>query len=131
MTEELKLCPSLLPCPFCGEKPAVVWRKNNPRAGCKTDGCWGAKLPAIALDVPEQVSAWNLRAQTEPAAGDGRDALDAARWRSARTGASGLLDVCEWHNGNDLAPAGFYAVSGSAADLLADAAIAAMSAKVV
>ena len=53
--------PPLEPCPFCGLRLHGVWRKRNPKAKCETEGCWGAKLPVMGLDVPEQVDAWNTR----------------------------------------------------------------------
>jgi hypothetical protein len=54
--------PSLSDCPFCGNPPAVTWRRSNPKAGCATPACWGSKLPVICLDDAEQVAAWNMRA---------------------------------------------------------------------
>lgn len=58
-------CPPLPPhleaCPFCGSALAVVWRRSNPRASCKTPDCWSGKGIAIALDDPQQVAAWNCR----------------------------------------------------------------------
>lgn len=54
--------PALRVCPFCGVAPQSMWRRVNPHAGCATDGCWGAKLPRVALDDPKQVAAWNTRA---------------------------------------------------------------------
>jgi hypothetical protein len=56
----------LLACPFCGCKPTATIRGDsevavNPKAQCATEDCWGAKLPVICLDVPEQVNGWNTR----------------------------------------------------------------------
>jgi hypothetical protein len=57
---------SLKGCPFCGHRlvgtilGAGDWAPN-PRAGCATEGCWGATLPALNLDIPEQVAAFNTR----------------------------------------------------------------------
>ena len=48
-------------CPFCGAQPVYDRRPYNPSAGCKTDGCWGGRLPLINLDDPEQVAQWNSR----------------------------------------------------------------------
>lgn len=53
--------PHLENCPFCGKPPVITWRRSNPRAGCKTDDCWGSKLPGIALDIPDEIDAWNTR----------------------------------------------------------------------
>lgn len=53
--------PKLEPCPFCGKELAVKWRKLNPSARCMTEGCWGAKMPGVQLDIPEYVAAWNTR----------------------------------------------------------------------
>lgn len=58
---DLPAPPHLEACPFCGSALAVVWRKSNPRASCKTPDCWGGKGIAIALDDPQQVAAWNCR----------------------------------------------------------------------
>lgn len=60
----------LLSCPFCGQKPVASIRgageiANNPWAKCKTENCMGAKLPAINLDDPEDVDAWNTRARPD------------------------------------------------------------------
>lgn len=57
----------LAPCPFCGTKPTASIRGSvtiarNPKARCQTEDCMGSKLPAICLDVPEQVASWNTRA---------------------------------------------------------------------
>lgn len=53
--------PMLLACPFCGVPPKMIWRRINPRGGCKTDWCLGAKLPALSLDRQEDIDAWNTR----------------------------------------------------------------------
>ena len=53
--------PTLLPCPFCGNPPFVVWRRINPRSGCKTDGCLGRRLPYLSLDSDGDLIAWNTR----------------------------------------------------------------------
>lgn len=58
------------PCPFCGCKPSASLRgpgemASNPKARCLTDECWGSRLPAVLLEVPEQVNAWNSRANFE------------------------------------------------------------------
>ena len=52
---------NLLPCPLCGCAPVARWSKCNPRARCRTEGCIGAKLPVISLDLPEDIAAWNRR----------------------------------------------------------------------
>ena len=54
--------PRLLACPFCGCQPVIVWRRSNPKAGCKTAGCLATKLPIIAMDDPESIAGWNMRA---------------------------------------------------------------------
>lgn len=64
---------SLKFCPFCGTKPVASIRgtglnASNPRAKCETEDCMGSKLPAISLDIPDQVQAWNTRAATCPTA---------------------------------------------------------------
>lgn len=65
--EAQEVADSLEPCPFCGKKPEASLRgpddkARNPKARCLTDECWGSRLPAVLLDVPEQVKAWNTRA---------------------------------------------------------------------
>ena len=60
--------PPLSVCPFCGQPPFAVWRRSNPWAKCKTEGCWGGKSVVISLDVPEQVDAWNTRHHAGPIA---------------------------------------------------------------
>lgn len=57
-------------CPFCGVKPTPKIRgagevANNPSARCATEGCMGAKLPVLCLDVPGDVAAWNMRASND------------------------------------------------------------------
>lgn len=52
----------LLPCPFCGCALEAHWRRANPKAMCRTEGCVGAKLPILNLDQPEAIAAWNTRA---------------------------------------------------------------------
>ena len=57
---------SLKACPFCGYPLTATilgagdWAPN-PRAKCATEGCWGGQLPALSLDIPEQVAAYNTR----------------------------------------------------------------------
>lgn len=65
--EALAVVASLEPCPFCGSAltPSLRGSKGifiNPRANCKTVDCWGARLPVLSLDVPQDVAAWNKRA---------------------------------------------------------------------
>ncbi len=57
--------PELKPCPFCGQPLKLKWRRHNPSARCVTDGCWGARMPSLQLDIPEYVAAWNTRANTQ------------------------------------------------------------------
>ena len=66
MTEQLKPCPHLEPCPYCGEPLTTVWRKINPRASCKTEGCFGRKMAVVNIDDAEDIEAWNRRAQPAP-----------------------------------------------------------------
>lgn len=61
MIADMDRPPQLADCSFCGKPPEVVWRKFNPRAGCKSEGCMGAKLPAISLDLQEDIDRWNTR----------------------------------------------------------------------
>lgn len=69
--------PKLQPCPFCAKPLTLRWRQINPRAGCKTEGCFGAKMPAIALDDETEIAAWNTREQ--PAASQPPQARDATQ----------------------------------------------------
>ena len=55
-------CPHLESCPWCGCALYVVWRRANPRASCKTEGCFGRKMTVVNLDDPSDVAAWNRRA---------------------------------------------------------------------
>ena len=55
-------CPHLEPCPWCGCALYAVWRRANPRASCKTEGCFGRKMAVVNLDDPSDVAAWNCRA---------------------------------------------------------------------
>lgn len=54
--------PHLEPCPWCGQPLQMTWRRHNPRASCRTEGCFGYMRVAFALDMPEQIEAWNRRA---------------------------------------------------------------------
>lgn len=54
-------------CPFCGNALTATVRgagenAPNPKASCKTAGCYGTRLPALCLDIPDDVIAWNHRA---------------------------------------------------------------------
>lgn len=60
-TDDLNPAPVLLACPFCGQPPVVKWRRANPYGGCKTDGCYASSAPAVNLDAPQSVAAWNRR----------------------------------------------------------------------
>ena len=58
---------SLKGCPFCGIALTANIRgagdvAPNPKASCKTEGCYGSRLPVLCLDIPEDVAAWNFRA---------------------------------------------------------------------
>lgn len=57
----LESAPYLKPCPFCGCEMESKWDRKNPSARCPTTDCLGGKLPILALDVSEQVDAWNTR----------------------------------------------------------------------
>lgn len=57
---------SLKGCPYCGHPlTGTIHGANdwapNPKAQCKTPDCWGGKQPALPLDVPEFVAAYNTR----------------------------------------------------------------------
>lgn len=57
---------SLKGCPFCGKQLTASVRGSgdnapNPKASCKTEGCYGARLPVLCLDIPEDVAAFNRR----------------------------------------------------------------------
>lgn len=57
---------SLKGCPFCGKQLTLHMRGAgdkafNPYASCKTDRCYGSKLPVLCLDVAEDVHAWQQR----------------------------------------------------------------------
>lgn len=67
-TEALAVAASLKGCPFCGKPLSVSLRGQgehvpNPKARCKTENCFGTRLPVLSLDVPEDVHAWQQRAQ--------------------------------------------------------------------
>ncbi len=58
---------SLKKCPFCGQQLTATIRgpgerAPNPKASCKTENCYGARLPVLCLDIPEDVVAFNTRA---------------------------------------------------------------------
>ena len=55
MSEELK------PCPFCGNELEKTQYKLNPTARCVTPDCRGGKMPAVTLDSPQDLEAWNTR----------------------------------------------------------------------
>ncbi len=55
----------LMPCPFCGNEIEAKWRRLNPMARCITQGCKGSQLPALNLDMPDDIDAWNVRAKSE------------------------------------------------------------------
>lgn len=64
MTEQsIIVSPSrhLEPCPFCGASLFAQWDRKNPKAKCPTEGCKGAQLPVLNLDVPADIAAWNTR----------------------------------------------------------------------
>ena len=64
-------CPHLESCPWCGCALYAVWRRANPRASCKTEGCFGRKMAVVNLDDPRDVAAWNCRSPSpasQPAA---------------------------------------------------------------
>lgn len=52
----------LLPCPFCGHDLDAKWNRPNPKARCLTEGCKGRQLPVLNLDHPDDITAWNQRA---------------------------------------------------------------------
>ncbi len=51
----------LQPCPFCGLPLTGKENRANPSARCKTEDCYGNKMPVVNLDVPSDVAAWNRR----------------------------------------------------------------------
>jgi hypothetical protein len=67
----------LAPCPFCN-KPLYIKRGHiNPSAYCRTDDCFGRRMPCVNLDDAENVAAWNTRASL-PREAELRRALEAA-----------------------------------------------------
>lgn len=65
--EAQAIAAQLKPCPFCGQHLVASIRgasekATNPKASCKTEDCYGARLPVLCLDIPEDVEAWNRRA---------------------------------------------------------------------
>ena len=57
---------SLKGCPFCGKQltPHIKGAREkavNAYASCKTDRCYGGKLPVLCLDNAEDVHAWQQR----------------------------------------------------------------------
>lgn len=57
-----QLADTLAPCPFCGLPIYQTRNKINPFAVCKTEDCFGAKMPVVNVDQPDSVAAWNRRA---------------------------------------------------------------------
>lgn len=66
----------LLPCPWCHKPLTHGSRKFNPHARCTTEGCFGAKMPVVNTDQPDEVAAWNTR--PSPPADAVERAVDAA-----------------------------------------------------
>jgi len=82
MSEQTKL----EPCPWCSQAPYRARNKVNPYAVCKTEGCFGLKMPVINLDDPLDVAAWNRRAEQ-------------LGWQEAIEAAAGAAKT-EWFSGN-------------------------------
>lgn len=57
--------PGVLPCPWCGKPLYARPYRFNPHAECRTEGCFGRKMPVVSLDVPSDVAAYNTRAPAE------------------------------------------------------------------
>lgn len=65
-TEAQAIFETLKGCPFCRKAltPHIRGAGDkalNPYASCKTDGCYGNKMPVLSLDVPADVEAWQQR----------------------------------------------------------------------
>ena len=70
---------ALKPCPFCGLPIYRTRNKINPFAVCKTEDCFGARMPVVNVDQPDNVAAWNRRALVAEVE---RLREDAERWRA-------------------------------------------------
>lgn len=60
--------PALANCPWCNKALFRGRSKINPYAVCRTEECFGAKMPVVNLDVPSDVTAYNRRASGTEAA---------------------------------------------------------------
>lgn len=52
---------TLLPCPFCGNALTPKKGKVNPYSVCRTEDCFGTRMPVVSHDVPSDLAAWNTR----------------------------------------------------------------------
>lgn len=52
--------PELKACPWCG-KPLYIRTSVNPYGVCRTEGCFGTRMPVVPLDVPRMVEQYNTR----------------------------------------------------------------------
>jgi hypothetical protein len=100
--EMTKITDQLKPCPFCGKKLKVVERKYNPYAQCITEGCKGAQLPLLNIELPEDVARWNSRGIDAQHARDSAElrrlcaARDAQAVRAKAAEQALKDDPCKW-----------------------------------
>lgn len=100
--EVTQITDQLKPCPFCGQKLKVTERKHNPYARCITEGCKGAQLPLLNIELPEDVARWNCRAIDAQHARDSAELRRLCAARDAQTARAKAAeqalkdDPCKW-----------------------------------
>lgn len=100
--EMTQITDQLKPCPFCGQKLKVTERKHNPYARCITEGCKGAQLPLLNIELPEDVARWNTRAIDPQHARDSSELRRLCATRDAQTARAKAAeqalkdDPCKW-----------------------------------